>query len=161
MLLAEVCDHVKTPQLVSAWKGSVPVGKQAEAVIDTKETVSDAPPQGSASAGTAEGQVKTVSTRGLPGVFATRLEVSLKMPELLIFYERYSDQLEVSVDGRTVPVYTADALWASVRLPEGNHRVVLRKKPSSVPFALSASVSLGMICWGLLFFFRNGKKSEG
>lgn len=154
VLLARVRDASPAPRFVAGWQGGVSVDKQVEAISKSPLDVSDAPAPvlGRSDSGEA-GSVCVISSRGRPGLFATRVKVAAKTPGLLIFSERTKEDQEVLVDGKGAALYVADCAWPAVLVPEGEHDVVLRQKRSVALPLMGALTALAVLAWGA--FRRN------
>ena len=139
------------PRWVADWKGGVASTQQVEALVAEKSDVSDAPPPADVmGVGENTGRVQTLAERGLPGVFATRVKVSSKREELLVFNEPLADQQEILVDGQRVTSYVADALWPAAVVPAGEHDVVLRMRRAYVlPFLSGLTALIALIWFGV------------
>lgn len=150
LTLARVRGCEAGPRLLAAWDGGVVPDKQAETLATSKSDVSDAPPPAVADHGASgAGEVRVLSTHGLPGVFATRLSVLAKRPGLLVFDEHKAANSEVLVDGRPQTLYTADAVWPAVLVPEGTHAVTLRPRRNLFAPVMGLLCAVGVAVWGL------------
>ena len=148
LTLASIRSGMNAPRLDTDWQGCVPVNKQAEAVINGKQTVSDAPlPAGPKVP--ASGSVKVLASHGLPETLSTRILVSTKVAGLLVFDERAAGKQEVLVDGKPVPLYVADAVWPASIVPAGEHEVILRQQRSPASFLLSGLTALAVVGWAV------------
>jgi hypothetical protein len=58
------------------------------------------------------------------------------------------------VDGRAVPMLTANILFRAVRVPSGTHTVVMRYRPAAVPWGLAASGTAVIVTGALLLSTR-------
>ena len=158
LIVARVRDTVPGPRLVAGWQGGVPIQNQVEASIHGQSDVSDAPPPASLSAEGGAGEFHVLTSRGLPGEFATRIRVKAKASGLLIFDERLAAKQEVLVDGKRATLCVADAIWPAVSVPVGEHEIVFRKTRSYTLFVLSGLMSLTLLVWAFAAWVR-GRRS--
>lgn len=157
LTLASIPGAMKGPLFVASWQGGVPVEKQVEAVIGGKQTVSDAPSPAGESAGDA-GEVEVLDSHGLPGVFATRVRVSAKVPGLLVFDERTTAAQEILIDGKPVQKHVADVLWPAALVPVGEHEVILRQQRKPAAFLMSVLTTLAVLGWGIGAMLFNARR---
>lgn len=158
LTLASIRSEVKAPRLDTDWQGAVPADKQADAVTKGELTVSDAPLAAGAK-GAEAGDVRVLASRGLPGILATRIQVSTPVPGLLVFDERLAGKQEVLLDGKPAALYVADAIWPATLVPAGEHVVVLRNQRSPAVFLLSGLTTLAVLGWGLAFTLSKNRFS--
>jgi hypothetical protein len=159
LTLASIPGALKGPVFVAGWQGDVPVEKQVDAVVGGRQTVSDAPSPAGGNVGGA-GEVEVLAAHGLPGVFASRVRVSAKVPGLLIFDERTTDKQEILIDGKPVQKHVADVLWPAALVPVGEHEVVLRQQRKPASFLMSVLTTLAVLGWGLCAMLR-GHRAQG
>ena len=156
--LARVVRTTNSPRFIANWRGDVPLDKQVEAVVGGTLTISDAPaPAGEKDT---DAKVEMLSSRGFPGVFATRVKVSAKAGGLVVFNERVADKQEILVDGQIVSKYTVDAIWPATIIPAGEHEVVLRVQHHTVAFLLSLFTALAVLGW-MFVWMLSGKRVSG
>ena len=154
LTLASIGNRANAPLFVTDWQGDVPVDKQADAVISGRQTVSDAPsPAGEK--GQEAGDVRVLSSFGLPGALATRIKVSAKRPGLLVFDERMKGMQEALIDGKPAPLYVVDAIWPATLVSAGEHEVILRQQRKTAYLLLSLLTTLAVLGWGLGVFLLN------
>lgn len=160
LTLARIRNRPSAPRFFKDWQGDIPAEKQADAVIKGKRTVSDASsPAAAGGEATDAADVRVLSSRGLPGVLATRIKVSAKCPGLLVFDERVQGVPEMLVDGKPVRQYVADAVWPAALVPAGEHEVVLRQQRKPAVLLLSVLTTLVVLGWGAVVMLRNMRSS--
>jgi len=147
LTLASIRTAENSPRFIADWQGGVPEAKQVDAVINGRQTVSDAPsPAGKKDP--VEGEVHVLASLAQPGSLATRIQVSAKCPGLLVFDDRTKDKQEILIDGKSVPVYVADAVWTAALVPAGEHVVVLRQQRMTAVLLMSVLTTLAVLGWG-------------
>jgi hypothetical protein len=161
VMLAAVSGSVPGARVVTQWLGGVAPEQQAEEMAQSPLTVSDAPGPAVAAGAAVPAQLKREAARGVPLNLETRLTCTAAAPALVLFNDRYSDAFEALVDGRPVPCYRSDGVWASAIVPAGTHRVVLRKKRDVWSAILSTATSLGVVAWGLLHVLGGARRASG
>jgi hypothetical protein len=147
-LLARVRNAEGAPRWVSSWKGDVPADRQAGVVAQDRLDVSDAPPPASSVTGSVTHAVQVLSSRGQPGVFATRIHVALQAPGLFIFDEQFVEGMEVLVDGKRDQLYRADSCLPAVLVPEGEHEISLRLARRFTWPLCGVLTTLAVLLWG-------------
>jgi hypothetical protein len=145
LTLAAVVQPVVAPYFVTEWLGDIPVARHAETAATSDLPVSDAPRVEGQTGGAAK--VEVLTTRGRPGVLATRVRVSAQAPGLLVFDERLRDRQQLLVDGAPVQFYTVDGIWPAALIPAGDHEVVLRTSKQSVALFVSVCAALIVLGW--------------
>ncbi|MBC8206610.1 MAG: YfhO family protein [Kiritimatiellales bacterium] len=80
-----------------------------------------------------------------------RLKTESTAESFLIIAEKFDPQWIAEIDGKQTPVYRADGILQSVRLPAGTHEVVLRYQPPKI--ALTVSIASWGIQMALLLLF--------
>jgi hypothetical protein len=145
LTLAAVVQPVVAPYFVTEWMGDIPVARHAETAATSDLPVSDAPRVEGQTGGAAK--VEVLTTRGRPGVLATRVRVSAQAPGLLVFDERLRDRQQLLVDGAPVQLYTVDGIWPAALIPAGDHEVVLRTSKQPVALVISICAALIVLGW--------------
>ena len=145
LTLAAVVQPVVAPYFVTEWMGDIPVARHAETAATSDLPVSDAPRVEGQTGGAAK--VEVLTTRGRPGVLATRVRVSAQAPGLLVFDERLRDRQQLLVDGAPVQLYTVDGIWPAALIPAGDHEVVLRTSTQPVALVISICAALIVLGW--------------
>jgi hypothetical protein len=72
----------------------------------------------------------------------------------LVVTEANAPGWQAEVDGRPAPVHTANLLFRAVRIPEGEHTVVLRYRPPAVFWGLAVSAASLLISGVMIFRTR-------
>ena len=145
LTLAAVVQPVVAPCFITEWMGDIPVERHAETAATSDLPVSDAPRVEGQTGGAAK--VEVLTTRGRPGVLATRVRVSAQAPGLLVFDERLRDRQQLLVDGAPVQLYTVDGIWPAALIPAGDHEVVLRTSTQPVALVISICAALIVLGW--------------
>ncbi|HQA39268.1 MAG TPA: hypothetical protein PLW27_10200, partial [Kiritimatiellia bacterium] len=145
LTLATVVQPVVAPYFVAEWLGDIPVARHAETAATSDLPVSDAPRVEGQTGGAAK--VEVLTTRGRPGVLATRVRVSAQAPGLLVFDERLRGRQQLLVDGAPVQLYTVDGIWPAALIPAGDHEVVLRTSKQPVALVISICAALIVLGW--------------
>ncbi|MDD2599285.1 MAG: hypothetical protein PHO37_08685 [Kiritimatiellae bacterium] len=135
------------PRLVTSWQGGVAAEDQVQQVASSKLVVSDAATPLSPSANS-DAKVELLFEQSIPGAYSIGVKTSASADSLLIFDQRVSEKNEVLVDGMQMETSVADGVWIAVKIPAGEHEVVLRAKRKSLPFILSAVSMLFIAAWG-------------
>lgn len=71
-----------------------------------------------------------------------RMKTESSIESFLIVAEKFDQQWIAEIDGEKVPLYRADGILQSIKLPAGNHEVVLRYQPPKLTLIVSG------ISWG-------------
>jgi len=151
-VLAEVIGFPGLPALYFNWKGAVPPDQQiAEALKDPADRmVAEIAPEPDMGSHVLPQRVRFDAMRKMPYALSTHGNIESPCPGLLIVNEPFSKEFEAFVDGVEVPVVQANGLWASIRVPEGRHRVVLRIRRAWGWNALSLLTSLAVLVWAVV-----------
>lgn len=113
-----------------------------------------------------EGQATVAVISRQPG--HVELDVDAAQAADVVLLQSYATGWKATVDGRQTKVIPADVLFQAVRVPAGQHRVVLEYRPSSVPLGLGLTGAGGLLIVLLLVlnpelssFRRFGRKRLG
>lgn len=149
LALAAVVGSVPGARAVTRWKGGVAPESQADELARSAWVVSQAPESGNGAEAAGEAKLTYEAVWGFPLTFETRLTCACASPVLLVLNQRFNAAWEVLVDGVSVPCYVSDGVWLSALVPQGSHRVVLRKKRDVAPVTLSLGVTFALMVWGI------------
>jgi hypothetical protein len=134
------------PHVFFEWEGGVPKDQQAGRLAQSGKVVTDAPAPSAADPFPAQASVTFSRMRGARGVFASRAEVHISKPGLLVWNERYSPDLVIAIDGAPVPLHQANGVWCAVQIPPGKHTITCRVQVTGGGWlnllALAASVAV-------------------
>lgn len=138
------------PALYFNWKGGVSRDRQVSELkaLSLHLPVADAPSPPEANDRPPR-PVTFQQMRGQRNVFVSRATLDIPQPALLIWNERYAENLRVCVDGAPVPLYQANGLWCAVSVPAGSHTLTCRTAAKGYLNLLSASVSLAVCLAGM------------
>jgi len=151
-VLAEVIGFPGLPALYFDWKGAVPPDQQLADVLNDPSglMVAEIAPESNTRSHALPQRVQFDAMRKMPYALSTHGSIESPCPGLLIFSEPFSRELEAFVDGAGVPVIQANGLWASIRVPEGRHQVMLRIRRAWGWNALSLLTSLAVLIWAVI-----------
>ena len=124
-------------QLIKAATSTVPLVPHTLLASDAPSPVapSELPIQG----------VSFSQMRGERNVFVSRATVQLPQAGLIVWNERYSSDLMVTVDNIEVPLYQANGQWCAVQVPAGKHTVTCKIRIKGYMNFLSMATSLLVI----------------
>ena len=157
-VLATFANAMPPSYVVDGWQGGLRTEEQLQRMRaadwdPARVTLCDAP---GATNGTGRviGRAQVTQARGWDFHLTASLAVDTPQAGLLVLDEKYAENLQVRVDGQEVPVHCANALWAAVEVPAGQHTVTVRQRPRALPLLLSAGVGLAVGLWGLWRLLR-------
>jgi hypothetical protein len=116
------------PSVFFDWAGDVPAEEQAAVLAQTaKPIVTDAPAPSAPGSAAAQPAVFS-QMRGMRNVFTSRAEIDVPTSGLLVWNERYSENLVAAIDGKPVPLHQANGVWCAVQVPAGKSTVTCRTR---------------------------------
>ncbi len=99
-----------------------------------------------------------LAQNGAPNPNRLDIDVSLEAPAWLVISDVWYPGWRARVDGNPVTLLRADYLFRAVRVPAGEHRIVLEYRPLS--FWAGAGVSLISLIVAILVFVRRRRSVE-
>ncbi|MFA7172606.1 MAG: hypothetical protein WC340_04195 [Kiritimatiellia bacterium] len=135
------------PRLLTRWQGGVTLEGQITKMVDSTQVVSDAKPPDNPPAAS-DAALEVLFEQSIPGAYSIGVKTSSSSESLLVFNQRDNGKFEVLVDGTQAEKSVADGVWIAVKIPSGEHEVVLRAKRKPLPFILSLIAMLSIAVWG-------------
>lgn len=135
------------PRLLTDWNGGVEKEAQMAKLSTSTKVVTDAASP-SGEPGSA-GNVEVIFEQRIPAAYSLGVKTTASSDSLLVFNWLKNSNYEVFVDGEVFPQNLADGIWFAVKIPAGEHEVVLRrvKKPLSFVLSLSAIIIMVFLGW--------------
>lgn len=138
------------PRLLTDWSGGVDGESQIDKLSTAKRVLTDV--ESPSSKTDATGTVGVLFEQRIPAAYSIGVKTTSPVDSLLVFNSLESSNHEVLVDGVVAEQYLADGIWSAVRVPAGEHEVVLKRVNKPLSFALSLSSIILVVVLGCLTF---------
>ncbi len=136
------------PRIYTEWRGGLTAAEQIAQLAESKLVVSDAVRTESDS-GPGVASLEVLFEQPIPAAYSIGVKATTPSEALLVFHHRHDERYEILVDGSVAENCTADGNWMAVKLPAGEHEVVLQRQKAPLRFFIALSLILFLAGWGI------------